>query len=185
MRCKQGPRKSPKKSNERRRRSGHAAPDKATSIEAVIIPTYEVPRTAPPTEEDADDNPTFGKLSGIVLDMKVLAESDAKKLPKQLEPLVAAYREWIDREEAKLKDPQEGLLQFGDAGSVAIDNCRLAAQGTPFVEGMAEIPHRNEFSRACRWLFGWQFGCATVGVKRGQKIFLKIRGPFLRRLSQS
>ena len=56
--------------------------------------------------------------------MKVLAEADAKKLPKQLEPLVTAYEDWIDREEAKLNDPKEGLAQFGDAGQVAIDNCR-------------------------------------------------------------
>ncbi len=57
--------------------------------------------------------------------MKVLAESDAKNLPKQLEPLVVAYREWINGEAAKLNDPDEGLSQFGDAGSVAIENCRL------------------------------------------------------------
>jgi hypothetical protein len=101
------------------------SPDKAKSIETAIVPTYEVPRTAPPTEEDAAENPAFGKLAGLVLDMKVLAESDAKKLPKQLEPLVVAYKEWIDREEAKLEDPKEGLSQFGDAGSMAIDNCRL------------------------------------------------------------
>lgn len=100
------------------------SPDKATCIETVMIPTYEVPRTAPPTEKDTDDNPAFGKLAGLVLDMKVLAESDAKKLPKQLEPLVVAYREWIEREANKLCDPKEGLSQFGDAGSVAIDNCR-------------------------------------------------------------
>lgn len=99
--------------------------DKTTRIETVVVPTYEVPRTAPPTEEDADENPAFGKLKGLVLDMKVLAESDAKKLPKQLEPLVVAYREWIDRENAKLNDPNEGLSPFGDAGPVAIDNCRL------------------------------------------------------------
>ena len=99
--------------------------DRATSIETVVVPTYEVPRTAPPTEEDAGENPAFGKLQGIVLDMKVLAESDAKKLTKQLEPLVVAYKDWIDQEEAKLKDPKEGLSQFGDAGQVAISNCRL------------------------------------------------------------
>jgi hypothetical protein len=99
--------------------------DNAIRIESVIVPTYEVPRTAPPTEADADENPAFGKLAGLVLDMKVLAESDAKKLPKQLAPLVAAYRDWIDREEAKLTDPKEGLAQFGDAGQVAIENCRI------------------------------------------------------------
>ena len=99
-------------------------PTVRVSIETVVVPAYEVPRTTPPTEEDADENPAFGKLAGLVLDMKVLAEADAKKLPKLLEPLVAAYRDWIDREEAKLSDPEEGLAQFGDAGRVAIDNCR-------------------------------------------------------------
>lgn len=99
--------------------------DRAVSIESVIVPTYEVPRTAPPTEDDADENPAFGKLTGLVLDMKLLAEADAKKLPKLLEPLLAAYRDWIDREEAKLSDPKEELSQFGDAARVAIDNCRL------------------------------------------------------------
>jgi len=99
--------------------------DRATRIESVIVPSYEVPRTAPPTEKDADENPAFGKLAGLVLDMKLLAEADAKSLPKNLGPLVTAYKEWIDGEEAKLNDPKEGLAQFGDAGRVAIDNCRF------------------------------------------------------------
>ena len=101
------------------------APDRATIIESVIVPTYEIPRTAPPTEMDADVNPTFGKLAGLVLDMKVLAEADAKSLQKNLGPLVTAYRDWIAREETKLNDPTEGLAQFGDAGQVAIENCRF------------------------------------------------------------
>lgn len=100
------------------------SPTKAISIETVIVPSYEVPRSAPPTEDDTEENPAFGKLAGLVLDMKVLAESDAKKLPKQLEPLLGAYREWIDREEAKLEDLKEELSAFGDAGRVAVDNCR-------------------------------------------------------------
>ena len=101
------------------------SPDRASSIETVIVPTFEVPRTTPPTEDDADENPAFGKLAGLVLDMKVLAEADAEALGKQLRPLVTAYEEWIDGEEAKLKDPKEGLAEFGDAGRVAIDNCRF------------------------------------------------------------
>ncbi|MCE3014792.1 MAG: DISARM system helicase DrmA [Pirellula sp.] len=99
--------------------------DRAVSIETVIVPTYEVPRTAPPTEDDATQNPAFGKLAGLVLDMKLLAEADAKKLSTMLEPLVTAYKDWIQREETKLSDPQQGLEQFGDASRVAIDNCRL------------------------------------------------------------
>jgi len=110
---------------------------RAIRIETVVVPTYEVPRTAPTTEADAGENPAFGKLAGLVLDMKVLAESDAKKLPKQLEPLLAAYRDWIDREHAKLSDPREGLAQFGDAGPVAIANCRRTLQRIE--EGLALI----------------------------------------------
>ena len=82
------------------------------------------PPHSPPTEEDADDNPAFGKLAGLVLDMKLLAEADTKTLLKQLEPLVTAYRDWIDREEPNSVIQKEGLAQFGDAGRVAIDNCR-------------------------------------------------------------
>ena len=99
-------------------RPGHADPHE-------FVPRHELPRTAPPTENDADQNPAFGKLKGLVLDMKELAEADAKKLPKMLGPLVTAYREWIDGEEKKLDDPSEGLAQFGAAPRVAIQNCRL------------------------------------------------------------
>ena len=104
------------------------ATHRAISLETVVIPTYEVPRTAPPTDKNADENPAFGKLQGLVLDMKVLAESDAKKLVKQLEPLVVAYRDWINREELRLQDPAEGLAEFGDAGPVAIAHCRMTLQ---------------------------------------------------------
>jgi hypothetical protein len=98
--------------------------DRAMSIRTEWIPRYEVPRTAPPTEEDADANPAFRLLDGLILDMKVLAEADAKKLPKMLEPLTVAYRQWIDGEAAKLNDPAENLAQFGDAPQYAIDHCR-------------------------------------------------------------
>ncbi len=139
------------------------SPDKATSIETVIIPTYEVPRTAPPTEEDADDNPAFGKLAGLVLDMKVLAEADAKKLPKQLEPLVAAYRDWIDRETAKLHDPQAGLAPFGDAGQAALDNCRLTLKRIE--EGLTLLA---EDSQACE---AFQFMNRAMWLQRTHSIY--------------
>jgi hypothetical protein len=49
----------------------------ATLIRTEFVPRYEVPRTAPPTEDDAEENPAFGQLKGV-LDMKELAEADAK-----------------------------------------------------------------------------------------------------------
>ena len=130
--------------------------DRATSIETVIVPTYEVPRTAPPTEEDADENPAFGKLAGLVLDMKLLAEADGKKLLKQLEPLVTAYRDWIKREETKLSDPKEGLAQFGDAGQVAIDNCRITLkrieEGLELLTTDTQALEAFQFMNRAMWL---------------------------------
>jgi hypothetical protein len=99
-------------------------PTSAVRLETVIVPSYEVPRTAPPTEADAGENPAFGKLAGLVLDMKTLAETEVKKLPGQLQQLVTAYSDWIHGEEKKLTDPKEELSQFGDAPQVAIANCR-------------------------------------------------------------
>jgi hypothetical protein len=104
---------------------GEDSPNRAVRIKTVVVPSYEVPRTTPPTEEDSGENPAFGKLAGLILDMKILADSNSKLLPKQLEPLVTAYRDWIDGEESKLNDPKQGFSQFGDAGRVAIDNCRF------------------------------------------------------------
>lgn len=104
------------------------SPDRALRLETEVIPAYEVPRTAPPTELDAGENPAFAKLAGLALDMKTLAEADTKRVPKLLEPLAQAYAEWIDGEEAKTQAPNNGLAAFGNAPSVAIKNCRLTLE---------------------------------------------------------
>src|SRR5690606_17055515 len=111
---------------------------------------HEVPRTAPPTEANADENPAFGKLAGLVLDMKLLAEADAKTLPRQLGPLVTAYRDWIEGEEAKLNDPNEGLSQFGDAGQVAIENCRITLKRIE--EGLKLLTEDQQVFEAFRFM---------------------------------
>ena len=97
---------------------------RATQIRTEFIPRHEVPRTTPPTEDDAEQNEAFGRLKGLVLDMKELAEADQKKLPKLLAPLVASYRDRIESEAQRIDDPTEGLSQFGAAPDVAIKNCR-------------------------------------------------------------
>ena len=43
------------------------------------MPRHEVPRTTPPTESDAHENPAFGRLAGLVLDMNTLAEATPKR----------------------------------------------------------------------------------------------------------
>ena len=137
--------------------------DRAVSIETVIVPTYEVPRTAPPTENDADENPAFGKLAGLVLDMKLLAEADVKKLPKLLEPLIVAYKDWIDREEAKLSDPMQGLAQFGNAARVAIENCRVTLKRVE--EGLELLAKDSKAFEA------FQFMNRAMWLQRTKSIF--------------
>lgn len=145
------------------------SPDRATSIETVIVPCHEVPRTTPSSVDDADENPAFGKLAGLVLDMKVLAEADAKSLPKNLGQLVTAYKEWIDREEAKLKDPKEGLTQFGDAGRVAIDNCRFTLKRIE--EGLELLAKDTKAFEA------FQFMNRAMWLQRTKSIFAEnVRG---------
>lgn len=130
--------------------------DRATLIRTEFIPRHEVARTAPPTEVDAERNPAFGKLEGLVLDMKELAEAEAKKLPKMLGPLVTAYREWIDGEAGKIDDPSEGLSQFGQAPRVAVENCRQTLQrieaGLQLVQTDAQAFEAFQFMNRAMWL---------------------------------
>lgn len=132
------------------------AADKAILIRTEFVPRYEVPRTAPPTEGDVEENPAFGQLKGLILDMKELADADSKKLPKLLSPLITAYREWIDREEAKLHDPNEGLSQFGEAPQVAIDNCRQTLQrieaGLQLLQQDRQAFEAFQFMNRAMWL---------------------------------
>jgi hypothetical protein len=102
--------------------SSPEAPDRGVLVKTVLIPRHEVPRTTPPT--DADVNPAFGKLAGLVLDMKELADLQAKQVQAKLGPLVAAYREWIDGQEAALKQNRKAFEDFGDAPTEAIKKCR-------------------------------------------------------------
>jgi hypothetical protein len=131
-------------------------PDQAVSIETVIVPTYEVPRTSPPTDADVDRHPAFGKLKGLVVDMKVLAESDGKRLQALMGPLVEAYRDWIEGEAAKLKDPSEKLDAFGDAGQAAINECRSTLQrmeeGLRLLAKDAKALEAFQFMNRAMWL---------------------------------
>jgi hypothetical protein len=132
------------------------ASERATLVRTEFIPRYEVPRTAPPTEKDANENPAFGRRKGLVLDMKELAEADSKKLPKILGPLVTAYREWIAGEAKKLDDPSEGLSHFGEAPQVAIDNCRQTLErieaGLQLLQKDSQALEAFQFMNRAMWL---------------------------------
>jgi hypothetical protein len=99
-------------------------PSRAVRICTKTIPSYEVPRTTPPQLEDAEINSSFLKLTDLICDMKVLAETDPRQYRPKLMPLVEGYREWIDREEKKIDDAAEGLSQYKHVAQQSIANCR-------------------------------------------------------------
>jgi hypothetical protein len=101
-----------------------ADPNRAVRVRTKVVPTYEVPKTTPPKLEDAEINPAFAKLNGLVLDMKLLADTNTKQYRPKLKPLVEAYEEWIDREEKKITDPAQGLASYNQAAQQTIARCR-------------------------------------------------------------
>lgn len=99
-------------------------PNHALRVKTKVVPSYEIPKTTPPRPEDAEINPAFAKLEGMVLDMKVLAESNPKQFRSKLKPLIEAYQDWINREEKRIDDPAEGLDKFKNPAQQAITRCR-------------------------------------------------------------
>jgi len=132
------------------------APDHAVLVKTEIIPGYEVPRTTPPTAADAASNPAFAKLSGLVLDMKELAETPAKQLRTKLEPLAVAYKTWIDAQAAKSADPTAGLSAFDQAPQEVLKNCRKALKrieaGLQLLQDNEQAAEAFRFMNRAMWL---------------------------------
>jgi len=90
--------------------------DRAFRLSTKVVPTYEVPRTTPPTVTDRP------KLTGLVVDMKELGEATTAELDKKLRPLLTGYAEWIKEREADLKNPDMAL--YKQPGQSALDRCK-------------------------------------------------------------
>ena len=92
-------------------------PDRAVCLSTRVVPGYEVPQTTPPTPDEIPG------LSGLVLDMKELAEAAIADLPGMLNPLTTAYEHWIAVQTDRISDPATGLTEYQDAAKAAMDNC--------------------------------------------------------------
>jgi hypothetical protein len=124
--------------------------ERAVTVKTQVVPEYELPKATPPSEDDAERNPAFAKLKGLVLDMKRLADMDATGVAKNLRPLVVAYRDWIDREEAKVADPGAGLSPFNEAATANIANCRRTLERIE--EGLRLIQEDDQAAEAFRFM---------------------------------
>ena len=148
-------------------------PNRAVRITTRAIPSYEIPRTTPPTVEDADQNPAFARLDGLVLDMKLLYETPQAQLRPRLEPLVAAYREWIGLEKAKIDDPAEGLGHFQPVARTAIERCertlKRIEEGLDLLAADPQVADAFRFMNQAMWLQRTH-SLFSEGVRRGRDI---------------
>lgn len=97
-------------------------PARATKLETTYIPEATVLKVDTP---DESDNPA---LTGLIFDMKQLANLPKPALNVNLKRLADAYSDWIDAEEEKLSDTAEGLEDHQPAGEDAIAGCRKALE---------------------------------------------------------
>ena len=106
--------------------SVHATPStihrgRAQRVQTVIVPRAEVARTEAPTDED------IPALAAVELDMKVLASLDGASLVASLRPLANAYDAWLDLQQKRVDDHEEGLEEHVGATAIAISAARTAA----------------------------------------------------------
>lgn len=135
---------------------GSPDPNHAVRVRTRIVPSYEIPRTTPPRPDDAEANPAFAKLEGLVLDMKLLAEANPKQYRSKFKPLVDAYKDWIDREEKRIADPAEGLANFKNAAQQTITRCRTTLKrieaGLDLLEKDEKAAQAFQFMNRAMWL---------------------------------
>lgn len=150
-----------------------ADPNRCRRITTRAIPSYEIPKTTPPTVQDADQNPAFARLDGLVLDMKLLHETPQHQLRARLEPLVVAYREWIGLEKAKIDDPGEGLEHFRAAARTALERCERTLQrietGLELLVADPQVAEAFRFMNHAMWLQRTR-SLFSEGVRRGRDI---------------
>ena len=131
--------------------------NRAIKVSSRAIPSYEVPKTTAPTIADADQNPAFAKLVGLVLDMKELSETKQADLRKKLGPLTVAYHEWIDLGKAKISDPGEGLAPFQTVANKTFSHCertlKRIEEGIDLIESDQQVCEAFQFMNRAMW---WQ-----------------------------
>jgi hypothetical protein len=131
-------------------------PNHAVRVRTRVVPTYEVPKTTPPTPADAEINSAFAKLEGLVLDMKLLADANSKQYRAKLKPLVEAYQDWIDREEKRINEPVEGLSHFKHVAQQTITRCRTTLKrieaGLDLLEKDDKAAQAFQFMNRAMWL---------------------------------
>ena len=118
-------------------------PDRAIEVRTEIMPSYEVPLTESPTEEDGEE------YVDLELDMKNLAEADDAALIAKLRPLAGGYRRWIEKHEALLANAPPDLSGFEETTKEV--NARWRRALDRIEAGISTLEQRPETAEAFRF----------------------------------
>lgn len=123
--------------------------ESATQVETEWVPRFEVPQQTPRSPAD-DEN-----LTGVVMDMKELAELPKPGLIASLRHIETAYLVWINMEAAKLSLPAERLAGREEAAQRAVDRCTRALQrikaGIDLIENDPLAEEAFRFANRAMW----------------------------------
>jgi hypothetical protein len=125
------------------------APTRARRLTTVAVPRYEVRRVEAPAPDEGST------LAALELDMKGLANATNSRLPRLLRPLVAGYREWIDKERARIEDPRTRLAPYRDTALRHLDTASSMADriesGIALLESDPDAAEAFRFANEAMW----------------------------------
>lgn len=104
-------------------------PTRATRVRTTTMPRHELAQQEarrPPTGAEAATPAEDAALSGLELDMKVLAEAPRSEIVAKLSPLVVAYERWIEAQRARIGTPAARLQGFEDTAKKSLAECERA-----------------------------------------------------------
>lgn len=136
--------------------------DKASRVQTAVLPSYDVPVTETPGDEElADDFPGF---EGFELDMNDLATKPESEVITALERIPATYQRWIDARRASLNDgTRPDLERHREAAELALDRADKARQR--LAEGVQLLADDPQAFRA------FQFMNRSMRLQRLRSVF--------------
>lgn len=154
-------------------------PSLAVRLSTVVVPAYEVWKQTPRT---AEDDPLF---AGLVLDMKELSQTPDAEFSTRLQPLVVAYRAWIEAERQRAGRPGEELGEFVDTARESLTRCEKALSrieaGIELLGRDSKAAEAFRFANKAMWLQRTR-SLYALAVRRGsQPILTDIDVPDNRR----
>jgi len=123
--------------------------DRAVRLCTKVVPAYEVPKTDAPTPDEIPG------LTGLILDMKELAESTATDLIDKLTPLVTAYADWIASQAARITDPTAKLQGYDAIAHETLAKCTYALEriqaGISLLQSDSQSLEAFQFMNRAMW----------------------------------